>query len=64
MTRETLFKQASQIGKWFLPAAALLYVVSLFFPWVYGPPTAVDDSWKMALHAAVVQHWQSAVCQK
>lgn len=36
----------------------LLYVLSLFFPWLSGPPTSVDASWEMVLHRATEQHWQ------
>jgi hypothetical protein len=58
MTRVSISKFASQIGKWLLPACGLAYVLSLFFPWISGPPVSVDQSWELALHWAAERHLQ------
>ncbi len=48
----------SKAGRWLLPSSAFIYVFSLFFPWVSGPPTDPDGSWGLALHAAFEHHLQ------
>jgi hypothetical protein len=48
----------SKAGKWLLPSSAFIYVFSLFFPWVSGPPIDPDGSWGLALHAAFEHHLQ------
>ena len=44
--------------KWLLPSSAFIYLFSLFFPWISGPPLQIDDSWELALHAAFEHHLQ------
>ena len=45
-------------GKWLLPSSAFIYLFSLFFPWVSGPPFRIDDSWQLALHVVFEHHLQ------
>jgi hypothetical protein len=45
-------------GKWLLPSSAFIYLFSLFFPWVFGPPINPDGSWELALPTAFEHHLQ------
>src|ERR1017187_4749477 len=58
MALDFSFPNWLKAGKWLLPSSAFIYLFSLFFPWVSGPPLRPDDSWELILHAAFEHHLQ------